>query len=1189
MSLRNSNGGPRPMNAPPADAFSYRPVQQQQQQPPTPQQQGQPGQGPGQPPALGQQQQPQQPQQQQPGGFTKPPPLSLEQSKAVARTHYTALKGWLTNEGALSSGSTRTNARDKLTRLTRQQFQELSTDVYDELMRRIEDSSTPTAGQQPFLAVRPDFHPKRNQARQKLATLPLSRFRDLASDVYFELDRRYPEFGEEDDNAGGQAYSTPQTHFSPHSRTGSHASSQQAAALTSPPPPTNLNARRAPTPTSATSQSSALPVGNDVVVPNKSTMLVEDEPMRSPPVASASHSLTSPTSATSPPIPSPTGSLNTPRSPSPGSAAQARPNGAPYGFGASHSASSLPRPAPPVPTVHEEDERDEAYGDERGEALASPPASRAPYGLGSSAGSGAGLGLGQQGQGQGHAQGAGLGLGNSRASEVSSNGTSSRFFGGYAGSNAPSEVGGGVGGRRSWENEAAADKVRADYEYKLARLQNRVAELEREGASAASASASSGEGERRVREQLEDERRRWEQRFEEQQTQLRSLQRDHDSLRARGPSPSSSSTRSAGTSGLDAQVRARLHEAEELAAEMRGEVSSLVDEVRHASERAEELQREVERERDARDKAEKEAREWKDRWQAAKLELRNVKATSMLFTSSISVDADWLPASSDGLINDTSIAAFQTSIDDLLQAARSKEPSSVLPTARAVVQACQKVDNDVQAIPPSRVASLPLSEQDLVNSLKVKINATLSNLLTACKNHATGYGVSPVSLLDAAASHLAATVVELVRILKIRRTTGPSSSSTGRGGALDPSSAFGMRTAAAREPMPPLREDVGAGSRLSQGGLDDAHSSLQGLSISVPSVETTPTPTPMSPAPPPPPAKEQPPQPPQPSYHHQQQQSRSRISGGVSSIFGSGGSVKSALGAIGLGSDRGTKRNSGGSVRSRSDAGTLAGASAGARSSVAESFSQQQQPFGGDAHGPLRPGFNGAGSRDSYGGRQSLESDGSGYGARGQQQQGYGGGYDGQQQQQQYGGPQDEPQQYHHGGYSAQGSSQQYGAYSDEQRRDEYGEHAYDGGAGGEMQQGQERDPEELRAYIENQTEAIVHSIQSLLSAIRSGAQSSELQENLTQIITIVSSIVAISQEALPRTLTPAEEDEGSAILQDLTTHCDQLSEMQSADHAAPGAFNKQTKQAMAAASFGVAKSLKQLNALLSSAAGDEP
>jgi Spa2 homology domain (SHD) of GIT len=49
----------------------------------------------------------------------------------------------------------------------------------------------------PFLPVRDEFHPKRNQARQKLATLPLSRFRDLSSDVYYGLVSRYPQFKEE--------------------------------------------------------------------------------------------------------------------------------------------------------------------------------------------------------------------------------------------------------------------------------------------------------------------------------------------------------------------------------------------------------------------------------------------------------------------------------------------------------------------------------------------------------------------------------------------------------------------------------------------------------------------------------------------------------------------------------------------------------------------------------------------------------------------------------------------------------------------------------------------------------------------------------------------------------------------------------------------------------------------------------
>lgn len=108
--------------------------------------------------------------------------------------------------------NSRSTARQKLTRLTRQQFQELSTDVYDELIRRKTNSdvqglspvsllsprtSNSPAALVPFLPVRDEFHPKRNQARQKLATLPMSRFKDLSSDVYYELVRRYPEFKEE--------------------------------------------------------------------------------------------------------------------------------------------------------------------------------------------------------------------------------------------------------------------------------------------------------------------------------------------------------------------------------------------------------------------------------------------------------------------------------------------------------------------------------------------------------------------------------------------------------------------------------------------------------------------------------------------------------------------------------------------------------------------------------------------------------------------------------------------------------------------------------------------------------------------------------------------------------------------------------------------------------------------------------
>lgn len=99
----------------------------------------------------------------------------------------------------------RVSARQKLSRLNALQFHELAMDVYDEMMRRIaEDKQGITtlrfclyykkslnAEIVPFLAVREEFHPRRNQARQKLATLPSSRFKDLASDVYHEIARRY--------------------------------------------------------------------------------------------------------------------------------------------------------------------------------------------------------------------------------------------------------------------------------------------------------------------------------------------------------------------------------------------------------------------------------------------------------------------------------------------------------------------------------------------------------------------------------------------------------------------------------------------------------------------------------------------------------------------------------------------------------------------------------------------------------------------------------------------------------------------------------------------------------------------------------------------------------------------------------------------------------------------------------------
>jgi hypothetical protein len=149
------------------------------------------------------------------------------------------------------------------------------------------------------------------------------------------------------------------------------------------------------------------------------------------------------------------------------------------------------------------------------------------------------------------------------------------------------------------------------------------------------------------------------------------------------------------------------------------------------------------------------------------------------------------------------------------------------------VTAVEKIDTDVQSVDPRRISTLPSSEQNRLVSLNAKLNATLSNLLTASNNHAIGFGVSPVSLLDAAASHLSSTIVDLVRILKIRRTaTGEFSNSVSVGSSPGNSNAGGRRpsdpstrgvvVAVATPPLPPTKATNGYSAGLSGGSLNNA-------------------------------------------------------------------------------------------------------------------------------------------------------------------------------------------------------------------------------------------------------------------------------------------------------------------------------------------------------------------------------
>jgi hypothetical protein len=113
----------------------------------------------------------------------------------------------------------------------------------------------------------------------------------------------------------------------------------------------------------------------------------------------------------------------------------------------------------------------------------------------------------------------------------------------------------------------------------------------------------------------------------------------------------------------------------------------------------------------------------------------------------------------DGLIKDVHVTKFQISIDELLRIARSDNHQHVMQQIKAVVIAVQHVLQDVK-----------LSESTESAKATRKVSATANNLITASKNFASSNGLSPVSLLDAAASHLSTAVIELIRIVKIRPT-----------------------------------------------------------------------------------------------------------------------------------------------------------------------------------------------------------------------------------------------------------------------------------------------------------------------------------------------------------------------------------------------------------------------------------
>ncbi|KAF8141300.1 hypothetical protein EV363DRAFT_1150957 [Boletus edulis] len=699
--------------------------------------------------------------------------------KVIARTHYNELQQYLVAYLAKSPANSRSTARQKLTRLTKQQFQELSTDVYDELIRRKMNIS-----EKEILCLPPrdEFHPKRNQARQKLATLPTARFEDLSSDVYFELSRRYPEFKEEvigtpPVGSPGSAYDdmpSPEFHASPRSDAPTLPSGSRIARISEERgidngygshmlgrrPSEDAFARHRPSDDEVPPRRSEDAYGSDTNPYGLGSRkkLSQDvargadfgrRPSASVSIHSDSTSTTNAQSATA------------------------------------TSGMIIPNKS----TIAEED-IEVPYGREEARDSSVMVVDRGRDGDGDTFG-----GMGEEHEHESPSIGGLSALGARLRGQVSGDvldddeGNGARSGDDYfdkvslgrasVTSDRSASAMRSIAGRVSVGGEDH-ERLRRQYEFKIATMQGRIVTLERDLGNAEQREKELREAQQHIK-LLEEEIDGFRKRAEDHGAAVRALQKELDELRELRAREKEREMKRAQNDEEELQIlRDRLERLEderggafslddsEMIEQLRSDMDSLMTELSDLGRRNDELMTAKDADLAVIRDLNNQLKEYKRKYELAKTELRSVKATSQLHTPAPKTD-DQMPTASDGGLLDIHVTAFVSGIDSLLTAGRSNAPTRVLMPMKAVVNATSAIIEDVRAyeLRPTRVSV----DIDNLRSLRERLEATLSNLVVATKTHAVSSGMSPVSLLDAAASHVSATVTDISRTIYIRKAT----------------------------------------------------------------------------------------------------------------------------------------------------------------------------------------------------------------------------------------------------------------------------------------------------------------------------------------------------------------------------------------------------------------------------------
>ena len=579
--------------------------------------------------------------------------------------HYTILKRFLAQSLRDEKGNPRPNrARDKLLRLSPVQFQELSTDVYDELLRRQSSSGQQINGPHqvpPYLLPKDNFHPKRNQARQKLATLPPPRFQDLATDVFYELERRFPSFA---GNSISRIGSPAMSMRGPPSRVGSPSGirpnyGQRNASLGgqvmagSGIPGTEGSNDNQGRPMAKTSQS-------NTIIPNKSTMVEDDDEEGSDVYGSRRDT--------------------TFTSRSMGGSDKDRKAIAEFETQVEELQMRLKMLEE---QVREKDSKLDRMHESRNEEQ--------------------------------------------RVSFKTSLSKIERLL--ISDQANDSE-------RDKWAN------LQTDLELKLTEARDLNNKLQSELDKVRNGHANT---ERDLRSQVDTlttqasvGKNEWKARYD-------NLDKVHQELRS------------------------ALLRQDKVTTEVKQEAAVFLNQMRALSERSNDSQDREDNLIRHVHKLEKEVQEWKGRYARQTTQARTLRASAMAISlqqaDAGQVAKDGGFTARDGLVKDIDVTRFQIAIDELLQSARRDEPDAVLTCVKPVVIAVRDITIDLGDPQPGQDDAMGQRHK-----LMAKVYATANNLVTASKNFAMSRGLSPVSLLDAAASHVTSSIVELIRLVKIRPT-----------------------------------------------------------------------------------------------------------------------------------------------------------------------------------------------------------------------------------------------------------------------------------------------------------------------------------------------------------------------------------------------------------------------------------